>query len=236
MAELYASGAVSLQPREVPSLPVTMWVDDPLEITPTGGPSSHRAPALHRIFSAEAFWAIAIVVIALLARLTALTTSNDIFIDEITYTNIARNIAHGHGVTLYGQPFALHPPAALGLFALAILAFGIHGGTESVIFSLRHVDVVLGAGICMLTFLLVERAASRAVAVAVAALIAIDPLVITYDSRVIITAPAKFAGVSAFLFLARATGAIVSSRWRCLIAAGAAAAVVLCTKETFGLV
>ena len=105
--------------------------------SPAIGPSTLRRLLHHRIL-----WMVAIGVVALLARLVALTTSNDIFIDEITYTNIARNLAHGHGVTLYGQPFFLHPPAAFGLFALVIGVFGIHGCTESVIFSLRYVDVV----------------------------------------------------------------------------------------------
>jgi 4-amino-4-deoxy-L-arabinose transferase-like glycosyltransferase len=237
MAEqLFVSGGVALKPREVPSLWDSVAPDGPLEITLADRPSNARLPTLEQIVSHRTVWVIVIGVVALLARLIALTTSNDIFIDEITYTNVARNIAGGHGVTLYGQPFALHPPAALGFFALTIVTFGIHGGTESVIFSLRHVDVVLGAGICMLTYLLVERAASRVLAVAAAALIAIDPLVITYDSRVMLEAPAQFAAVSAFLFLALATGARGPSRWRWLIAAGVASAVVMCMKETFGLV
>jgi 4-amino-4-deoxy-L-arabinose transferase-like glycosyltransferase len=235
--ELHGRGAVALKPREVPSLWDLAEPDGPSLLVVLTDERKHTRPwGLKQIANHRMVWLIAIGVVALLARLIALTTSNDIFIDEITYANVARNIAGGRGVTLYGQPFALHPPAALGLFALAILAFGIHGGTESVIFSLRHVDVVLGAGICMLTYLLVERAASRAVALAAAALIAIDPLVITYDSRVMLEAPAQFAAVSAFLFLAVATGARGSSRWRWLVAAGVAAAAVLCIKETFGLV
>ena len=184
-------------------------------------------------------------VVALLTRLVALTTSNDIFIDEITYTNIARNLAHGHGVTLYGQPFFLHPPAVFGLFALVILVFGLHGSTESVIFSLRHVDVVIGSCVCLLTYLLVERAAARWVAVVAALLIAIDPLIITYDSRVMLEAPTQLAMVSVFLFLALAAGSpgatsdrrwLGSNRRRWLIAAGVVAATVFCMKETFGLV
>ena len=83
---------------------------------------------------------------AVLARLIAIDTAYDLFIDEITYTNIAINVAHGHGVTLYGQPFDLHPPAGFGLFGLAILVFGFHGGTESVLFNLRHVAAVARCG------------------------------------------------------------------------------------------
>ncbi|HYA67158.1 MAG TPA: glycosyltransferase family 39 protein [Acidimicrobiales bacterium] len=172
---------------------------------------------------------------ALLLRLTALSTAYDIFIDEITYTNIASNIAHGHGVTLYGSPFTLHPPAAFGLYALTIVVFGLHGSTETVLFALRHVDVVLGAAICVMTYLVVERAARPRVALIAALVMAIDPLAISYDSRVMLEAPAQFAVVSMVLCLAlaaRSSGA----RWRWLVAAGVAGVLVLWTKETFGLV
>jgi 4-amino-4-deoxy-L-arabinose transferase-like glycosyltransferase len=119
-----------------------------------------------------------------------------------------------------------------------ILVIGLHGGTEAVILSLRNVDVVLGAATCVLTYLLVERAANRWVAVIAALLVAIDPLVITYDSRVMLEGPAQLATVTAFLMLAVAVHAPVasSSRLRWLFAAGMASALVFCTKDTFGLV
>jgi len=200
--------------------------------------SSRRPSMLVRFITNQVTVIIGIGVLAVLARLIALRTANDLFIDEITYTNIALNIAHGKGVVLYGQPFALHPPAVFGLFASVILAFRLHGSTESMIFSLRYVDVVIGAATCVLTYLLVGRAANRRVAVIAALIIAIDPLVITYDSRVMLEAPTQLAVVSAFLLLAIAVGKPVgaSSRWRWLCAAGMASAVVFCMKETFGLV
>ena len=177
---------------------------------------------LRRLVASRTAWIVGIGAVGVLARLIALRTANDLFIDEITYTNIATNIAHGHGVTLYGQPFELHPPARFGLLALVILVIGLHGGTEAVILSLRNVDVVLGAATCVLTYLLVERAANRWVAVIAALLVAIDPLVITYDSRVMLEGPAQRATVTAFLMLAVAVHAPVasSSRLRWLFAAG----------------
>jgi hypothetical protein len=193
---------------------------------------------LRRFLTNQAVWMVGIGAVALLARWTALSTAYDIFIDEVTYTNIAANVAHGHGVTLYGQPFALHPPAAFGLYALAIMVFGLHGGIESVLFSLRHVDVVIGSATCVLTFVLVGRAASKGVAAGAALLVALDPLAITYDSRVMLEAPAQLAAISMVLLLAVAADGhrSIASRHRWLGAAGLAGAVVLCTKETFGLV
>ena len=58
-----------------------------------------------------------------------------------------------------------------------------------------------------MTYLLVERAAPRWVALIAAVLVAIDPLVITYDSRVMLEAPTQLAVVSAFLLLALGAGA-----------------------------
>ena len=237
--ELGPSGTALLPPREVPSLPDATWPPvQPRRSVPRGARPRTRPPAGRRFLDHRVVVIAGIGAVAVLARLIALKTSNDLFIDEITYSNIAINIAHGHGVTLYGQPFELHPPAGFGLFALVIKVFGLHGGTESVIFSLRNVDVVLGSVTCVLTFLLVDRAASRRVAVIAALLMAIDPLAITYDSRVMLEAPAQLATITTFLLLAAAASARVASptRWRWLVAAGVAAAVVFCTKETFGLV
>jgi len=206
---------------------------EPRPAPPHPGPSFPR-----RVVNSRWFWPITIGLVALSDRLVALSTSYDIFIAEITYTNIAINVAHGHGVTLYGRPFALHPPAALGLYGLAIVVFGLHGSTETVLFALRHVVIVLGAATCVLTWLLVDRAAGRSVAVIAALIAAIDPLVVSYDSRVMLEAPSQLAMVTMVLLLAMAANAQPGSaaRWRWLVGAGVAAGAVLSTKETFGLV
>ena len=223
------------------------WIIDPVAQPSDGVPLEGRSPdrslsSAKRSMSASivasrATWIVVIGVLAVLARVIALKTANDLFIDEITYTNISNNVAHGHGVVLYGQPFALHPPAVFGLFALAILVCGLHGTTESILFALRNLDVVIGATTCVLTFLLVDRVANRKLAVVAALIIAVDPLVTTYDSRVMLEAPTQLATVSAFLFLAVAVSKPVgASRLRWLFSAGMSSAVVFCMKETFGLV
>ncbi len=89
---------------------------------------------LGRVAVHRATWVVLIGAAALATRLTALRSAYDIFIDETSYTNIALNVAHGHGVTLYGLPFVLHPPTAFYLYGLIILVFGLHGGTESTLF------------------------------------------------------------------------------------------------------
>ncbi len=194
--------------------------------------------AVWRLVTSRLVVITAVALFALTLRLISLSSAYDLFIDEITYTNVALSLAHGHGLLLYGQPFLLHPPAALALYALIIRAFDLHGGTEAVLFELRPFVAVLGSATCVLSYLLVERAATRRLAIVVAAMLALDPLVISFDSRVMLEAPAQLATVSAFFLVAvadrRPPGSL--TRWSWLTAAGLMAATGLCTKETFGLV
>ena len=205
------------------------------------GPSRSRFPGVRRVLSSRLFWALGIGAVALLVRWVAVSTSYDIFIDEATYTNIAINVAHGRGLALYGQPFTLHPPAAFGLYGLAILAFGLHGTTETVLFGLRHVALALGAATCVLAFLLTDRAVGHRVvgrwaAIAVGFVAALDPLAISYDSRVMLEAPSQLAMATMVLLLAQSLRSPPNRRRYWLLGAGAAGAAVLSTKETFGLV
>jgi hypothetical protein len=214
----------------------------PRPVAPTVEPKKPSEPSLRsqlvQLAGHRATWAVLIGVAALATRLIGLSTAYDIFIDETSYTNIALSVAHGHGVTLYGLPFVLHPPAGFYLYGLTILAFGLHGGTESTLFALRQLDAVLGAATCVMTFLLVDRVAHRATAVVAALLIAVDPLVISFDSRVMLEAPAQLAVVTMFFCLASAD--LVKDnkfkRKNLLAVAGLAGGIALSTKETFGLV
>ena len=96
-----------------------------------------------------------------------------------------------------------------------------------------------GAATCVVTFLLVDAVARRPVAVVAAALlIALDPLAISFDSRVMLEAPAQLAVVTMFLFIVSADSARRlpsppgTSSWRPACTGGMA----MVTKETFGLV
>ena len=64
----------------------------------------------------------------------------------------------------------------------------------------------------MVTFLLVDRMARRRVAVVAALLIALDPLAISFDSRVMLEAPAQLAVVTMFFFIVWADSAEDDSR------------------------
>ncbi len=175
--------------------------------------------------------------LALALRLIELSRSYDIFIDEVTYTRIGMNVAHGAGVTLYGQPFNLHPPTVFALFAGVISAFGLHGSVEQTLFQLRTVTAVCGAIVPVAVFLLLNRAVSRRVALAAGLVLALDPFAILYDSRVMLEAPAQLGVAALFAFIAAAVYA-TSSRVRTWLiwAAGLCGAFAVTSKETFGMV
>jgi len=281
---------------------LTKLLTDPIEtgsVNSSGASKRGMRGQLRGVHVSRTLCIIGVAVLAIAARLVALSTANDLFIDEVTYTNISRSLAHGQGLTLYGQPFDLHPPAAFGLYASVIHLFGLNGSVDQTLLTLRNVSVILGTVTCVLTFLIAERAAGRWAAVVAGLLMALDPLVISYDGKVMLEAMAQCAVAAFVLCLAMATGvsaaepevpgvpgvpaeidsvdpdptvdpepvvaprpavvpeialdvrpavgpefadgcdgesATLPARWGWLVLAGLAAAVVLCTKETFGLV
>lgn len=194
-------------------------------------------PSIGAVATNRAVQAGAVAIAALALCLVRLTSSYDIFIDEVTYTRIAANVADNRGLTLDNRPFDLHPPAFLTLLGAVVKVFGLHGGIEHQLLDLRPVSAVFGALGCAGAYLIVERAANQRYALVAAALLAISPFVILYNSEVMLEAPAQAAAVGLFGFLAAAAGATNDvSRRRLIVAAGVFGALVVCTKETFGLV
>lgn len=133
---------------------------------------------------------IALFEISWLARAISITKNYDIFIDEVTYTRIAENLATGHGMVLYGVPFDLHPPAAFAVYSLAIKVFSLHGSIANILFGLRSVVAVLGGMTCVLAYLLVRLVSNWRLGIIVATIAALDPFEIFFDSRVMLEAPA----------------------------------------------
>jgi 4-amino-4-deoxy-L-arabinose transferase-like glycosyltransferase len=207
-------------------------------------PTEQRAPSVPSfrlsraaILPAWLLWPLGILAVALALRLYEIRRSYDVFIDEVSYTRVALNLAHGSGLTLYGKPFDLHPPTAFSLFAGVILLFGLHGGLVAVLMQLRMVTATCGALIAVAVYFLVLGASNRRTAVLAASLVAIDPFAILYDSRVMLEAPAQLGAAITMVFLAAGSRAQdAAAKRRMLAAAGLFAAIALTTKETFGLV
>jgi 4-amino-4-deoxy-L-arabinose transferase-like glycosyltransferase len=180
---------------------------------------------------------VPIAVLALVLRLVEITRSYELFVDEITYATISRNVARGDGLSLYGQPFTLHPSALFGLNAVIIDLFGIHGSVDQLVMDLRPVSAVFGTLSCIGVYLLVERAAGRTAAIVAALLLALDPFAISYDSQVMLEACCGAAAVGAFGLVARLARVDEARRtdWMTVMP-GFAVGIVVTTKETFGLV
>ncbi len=178
-----------------------------------------------------------LVAVAAGMRLYNIDRAYDFFIDEVTYTGIAHNLATGHGLTLYGQPFYLHPPAGFVVLAAGMLLTGTHGQIDQLLLHLRLVTALAGALSCGLAYALVRRTGARRAALATGLLLAVDPFIIQYDSQVMLESLAQLAAVTALLALAvglTSDRAAVSRR--ALVGAGLAAGLTMATKETFGLV
>lgn len=183
----------------------------------------------------ETVLCVGLFVVALGLRLFQIVPSYNLFIDEVTYAEIARNIAEGRGATHYGEPFALHPPFVLGTFGLAIKVFGLDGDLAGLAFALRPVTAFFGAGTVVLTYLIGRRANfGRGFAFGAAALVSLDPFQIRYDSQVMLEAQTQFF-VALTILLVMALRPTGSPGWL-PIAAGLSAGAAFCSKETFGLV
>jgi hypothetical protein len=197
--------------------------------------SSKREVRLGSLVRALAL--VGIVGAAWLLRVTDITRNYDIFIDEVTYTQIAVNLANGHGLMLYGVPFDLHPPAGLALYALAIKAFGLHGGLATILFGLRPFAALLGSITCGVAAGLVGALAGWRAGAAVAVIAALDPFEIFFDSRVMLEAPGQLATALSILLLAMSLRSRSESRsWSLVVLCGLAGGAAMCTKEDFGLV
>ena len=183
--------------------------------------------------------AAAVALVAVTLRLFRIRESYELFIDEVTYTEIARNITLGQGVLLYGEPFFLHPPAMLGSLALALTVIGTDQDIAGLALALRPVPAVIGSLTPGLTALLLHRlTGSGRLAAAGGLLLAIEPFLIRFDSRVLLEAQAMAASTAGFLLLI-----VLVDRERrgrpvtaLAVTAGLLLLVALLTKETYAFV
>lgn len=175
---------------------------------------------------------LAVVVLALVARLVGVERSYDLFVDEATYTEIAQTSSLSHGTRLHGEPFVLHPP--LGLLTMgAVHALDATDDRTTALLRLRPASALAGAAAVGVLVALLWSTGARRWAVATGVLLALDPFTIRFDSLVMLEPWAQLAAVTAVACTARVVARPSGAR---AVAAAAAVAVTLGTKETFGLV
>lgn len=173
--------------------------------------------------------------VALFLRLFHIVGSYDLFIDEVSYGDIAQGVARGAGVRLHGEPFTLHPPVLFALFGAVAHLFHVSDDQEQAIYALRNVTAVLGAlGVLLVWGIMRALRLGGWVALAAALLVALDPLVLSFDSRLMLESGAGLFSLLTVFFLAL----LARGRQPVLLtaAAGVAGGLTMSSKETFGLV
>jgi glycosyltransferase involved in cell wall biosynthesis len=173
---------------------------------PTGTTGTDRATGLARVPArrgrARLFVApLVVFVLALVVRLIAINRAYDIFVDEISYAGVARNLATGAGLTLNGGPFHLHPPGFFLVLAGFFDLTGLPTGNAALVLEARPVAAVAGAVVCAGTTLLLLRVVRLPIAIAAGLLLAVDPFLLRFDSRVMLEAPAMALAVLGMVVL-----------------------------------
>jgi len=179
--------------------------------------------------------AIGFASVAAALRLFHITTSYNLFIDEATYAGIARDTTLIAGPMLQGLPFLLHPPLALLLLAGPAHALGTQD-VAALVAGMRPFVALVGALTVAVLYLTLHRAGLRKAAFATAALVALDPFIISFDSRLMLEAFAQLFAVLTVAAAIRAVTADPRARWRWSGLTALAGAATFGTKETFGLV
>lgn len=170
--------------------------------------------------------------VALAARLIRIRQSYDLFIDEVSYAKLGESLAAGGGLVLNGQPFFLHPPTFFLEIAAVLRVSGRHADLAGTILATRTLDAGLGTLNVVLVVVLLLRVTRPRVAAAGGLLLALDPFLNRFDSRLLLEAPAMAPATAGVLVLTVAGG----TRRRAVlagVAAGALFAISATTKDLY---
>lgn len=170
--------------------------------------------------------------LAFAVRSSGLVRANELFIDEVTYADLANQLAQGQIPRSGPDPFFLHPPASFALNALVIRVLGLQGDAMDLALQLRWTNAVLGSLTVVVCFLLVRRMAGTWPAILSALVLATDPFVLRMDGRLMIETPAALAVLIGWLvFYASLHQESRRARLRLEVAAGLVFGLALVTKD-----
>jgi hypothetical protein len=165
---------------------------------PAPGPQAGGArAALPRLFRSRAgsalLPALALVLVAFGFRSIGLTSSFELWVDEMLYAELGASVARGELPHLPDGPFFLHPPGFFIVEAVAIHLFGLTGDSMELVYQLRWVGAFCGALTVGLIFLVLRKAAGVPVAIVAGLLAVVEPFVLRNNSRVFIETTAVLA-------------------------------------------
>jgi 4-amino-4-deoxy-L-arabinose transferase-like glycosyltransferase len=165
-------------------------------------------------------------------RAIHLDRSWDIFVDEISYLQLSQSVAENLEVTLYGDPFYLHPPLFFFLEGAYMNLLSPTGDLIHQIYDLRYLNVVLAGLTAVVLFGLGRRLAGWSAGVLTAAIFALEPFVIKMNSRNYLDTAAMLWVVLGYYVLFSAMND--EKKWlplRRVLAAGALFGLALLTKD-----
>jgi 4-amino-4-deoxy-L-arabinose transferase-like glycosyltransferase len=164
---------------------------------------------------------VMVAILTFVARAIYLGRSFDIFIDEVTYLQIARSVGFRLQLQLAGQPFFLHPPAWFLIEGAYLRVFNVSGNLIAQIYATRFLVAAFAALSAALVFLIARRAAGWPAGLIAALLFALDPFIIKLNSLNILETSAVAWTLAGYWTLisgiASAEDAQASFAWRRLL-------------------
>jgi len=193
-----------------------------------------------------ALWAAALSVgaITFFLRAFRLGVSWDIFVDEITYARISQSAAQNLEVTLFGNPFYLHPPLFFFLEGAYLQLIDPAGGLIDQIYDARYLNAAFAGLSAVVLFGIGRCLTGWPVGFAAALIFALDPFVIKMNSRNLIESSALLWVLLGYLVLFSALVRTPSERgnkrgrisaWRAIMA-GVLFGLALLSKDTTAFV
>ncbi|GAB4200459.1 MAG: hypothetical protein OHK0022_21540 [Roseiflexaceae bacterium] len=180
---------------------------------------------------------VAILAMTVLLRSIRLGPSFNIFIDEITYVQLAKNAASTLRIAIYGHSFYLHPPAYFYMLGGYLALIRPEGDLVAQIYAARTLSLICGALSAALLFLIAMRYTGWRGAALVGGLFAWDPFVIRNNSLVLLDTPAMLWVLLGYTLLVyglpegQSQGTVPAfARWRSL-AIGLAFGLACLTKD-----
>jgi hypothetical protein len=180
------------------------------------------------------FWGpLALIGVAVFVlRAFRLATSWELFVDEITYLHLAERVRANLHVTLYGEPFYLHPPAFFFVEAGYLDLLSPSGDVIQRVYAARYLNVAFAGISSMLLYLIGRRLAGWPAGAAAALMFGLDPFVIRTNSRNMLeTLAVMWVLLGIWLIVRASRGRRESVPLRYQAAGGVAFGLALLTKD-----
>jgi 4-amino-4-deoxy-L-arabinose transferase-like glycosyltransferase len=147
---------------------------------------------------------ITIFVLAFALRVYGLSSSPDIFGDEVLYTNLALKLPQfGHLVAL-NSPWFIHPPLFYALQSIFFQLTGIRGLTLANVFTSRLTSCLYASLAVVVMFVWIAKISEIKVGAATAFVLMLEPYALKYSRMGLLESLVMMFAIVALVFFARA--------------------------------